>query len=414
MSNLTPTQEVAPTPVPAQASAAPAPAPDAGTVVAKGTIIPGEPEYQLDPLLTRILRTRRRHGSQGDMQFRTWLFNYIRKQLKLLPTVKEEGCIYVTTDAKSTVLFSCHVDSVHSREESDKGDQNLAFDPVFGHLFLAEKSQSSCLGGDDGVGVYILLKMLEKGVAGHYMFHTGEEVGGIGSAAFVRNNRKILDDIEAVVAFDRKCIDGEDNEVIITQGGASCASETFGLALAKSLSNQKWGFNDKWVTSHKGSFTDSKNYAQQVPECVNVGCFYDRQHSNNETVNVYELDKLVKAVVEVEWKMLPIVRKPTVYGGSGGGYNGQTGFGREMFDFEPPKKPKAQITSGKRLPPKPVDVDLQSEVELIDTYRMKDIEELVEALDERKTTQLLALLAIELRKTRAENDLMRTLLELDF
>ena len=407
MSNLTTTQ------APAQAPAATAQASDAGTVVAKGTIIPGEPEYQLDPLLTRILRTRRRHGSQGDMNFRTWLFNHIRTQLKLQPTVKEEGNIYVTTDAKSTVLFSCHVDSVHRRDESDNGDQALAFDPVFGHLFLADKSKSSCLGGDDGVGVYILLKMLEKGVAGHYMFHTGEEVGGVGSSAFVRNNRTFIDEIEAVVAFDRKCVDGEDNEVIITQGGSACASETFGLALAKSLSNPKWGFNNKWITSHKGTFTDSKNYAQQVPECVNIGCFYDRQHTSNETVNVYELDKLVKALVEVEWKMLPIVRKPTVYGG--GGYNGQTGFGfgREMYDFEPPKKPKAQITNGKKLPPKPVEVDLQSEVELIDTYRMKDIEELVDSIDTQEMTRLLALLAIELRKTRAENDLMRTMLELD-
>lgn len=390
-------------------------------MIAKGTIIPGEPEYQLDPLLIRILRTRRRHGSQGDINFRTWLFNHIRTQLKLQPVVKEEGNIYVTTDAKSTVLFSSHVDSVHSKDESDKGDQALAFDPVFGHLFLADKSSSSCLGGDDGVGVYIMLKMLEKGVPGHYMFHTGEEVGGVGSRAFVRMNSKFIDDIEAVVAFDRKCVDGEDNEVIITQGGSACASETFGLALAKELSDAKWGFSNKWVTSHKGSFTDSKNYAQLVPECVNLGCFYDRQHTNSETVNVYELDKLVKAVVGVQWKMLPIVRKPSVYGGNAtnGFQQGGFGFGftHDIPDIDDTRQrkqqAKPQVSSGRKLPPKPVELDLQSEVELIDTYRMKDIDELVDAMDRQDTTRLLALVAIELRKLRAENDLMRTMLELD-
>lgn len=260
-----------------------------------------------DDLLVKILSTRRCHGSDGDRNFRLWLFNYLQNTLKAKPQIKVEGNILVELDPKSTVLFSCHVDTVHSSKED--GQQQLAFDPAFGHLFLADKNASSCLGGDDGVGVYIMLKMIEAGVKGRYMFHTGEERGGIGSNAFVRGNKKFCEELELVVAFDRAVRSGTNPEVIISQGGKRCASDEFGKALCEKL-NTLGKFELPYIISHKGSFTDSKVYSEDVPECVNVACFYERQHTSEEYVDVKGVEALVEAACKIQWHMLPVVRNP--------------------------------------------------------------------------------------------------------
>lgn len=276
------------------------------TVEAKAEVVQ---EFQLDPLLSKILSTRRGHGSAGDTAFRIWLFNHLDKVLKVKPKVEVEGCILVTVGKTPGVLFSCHVDTCHGKGDGSTEPQALAVDPNFGHVFLADKTKSSCLGGDDGCGIYIMLRMLEAGVEGSYIFHTGEEVGGIGSSAFVRKNKKLLESFEMVVAFDRAVKSGTNPEVIITQGGQECASTEFGQALCAQL-NANADFELPYVVSHKGSFTDSKNYRLDVPECVNVACFYEHQHTPNEYVDAVGLEKLVQAAIAVEWSKLPVVRNP--------------------------------------------------------------------------------------------------------
>jgi hypothetical protein len=265
-------------------------------------------ERVADPLLVQILSTKRKHNSKGDRDFRLWLFGYLNTTLKVKPKIMAEGNILVELDPKSTALFSCHVDTVHGADESDGGVQQLAFDPTFGHLFLHNKTKSGCLGGDDGCGIYIMLRMIENGVKGKYIFHTGEEIGAVGSRAFVSNHKKFCEDLEMVVAFDRATYANQNPEVIITQGGVGCASTTFGEALCKELN--KTDFDLPYVVSHKGVFTDSKTYKDVVPECVNIACFYEHQHTPNEYVDVVGLEKLVKAACSVAWDKLPIVRNP--------------------------------------------------------------------------------------------------------
>lgn len=299
-------------------------APATGAEAAKAA---SNDDYKPDQLLLQILQTKRRYGTSGDAQFRMWLFNLLKRK-NLEPVVYSPGNIYVSTDKKSTVLFSSHTDTVHGQPEStDPAPQRMAFDPVFGHLFLSDESKkvSGCLGGDDGCGIYVMLKMLDAGVKGHYMFHCGEEQGGVGANAFVKSNKDFLKDIEMVVAFDRAVYDGQAPEIIHTQGGKRCASDEFSLALATALSEGA-DFDEKYVLSGKGSFTDSKVYSDLVPECVNIGCFYNKQHTSNEYVDVYGLEKLVQAAIKVQWQNLPIKRvapgEMPVYRGQyyGGGY----------------------------------------------------------------------------------------------
>lgn len=386
-------------------------------------------EAPADDLLVKILSTRRAHGTDGDRNFRLWLFNYLSNTLKVRPQIKVEGNILVELDPKSTVLFSCHVDTVHRNDES--GPQQLAFDPAFRHLFLADKKTSSCLGGDDGVGVYIMLKMIEAGVKGRYMFHTGEERGGIGSNAFVRTNKDFCEQLELVVAFDRAVRSQTNPEVILSQGGKRCASDDFGNALCEQL-NKHGDFDLPYVISHKGSFTDSKVYADDVPECVNVACFYERQHTCEEYVDVNGVEKLVAAACKVEWDMLPIRRNPHEkkfaapnFGGSaykGNGFNGD-GFGFGGMDgidddeypgFGRIKKPNG-ISSVPRPPaakpaakPAPAAVKL----DIMDTFDNMTREELEAMAFDDPDSTLLALLDLIVRckGLEAENKSMRKMI----
>lgn len=373
---------------------------------------PAPEEATADPLLVQILSTRRAHSSAGDINFRLWLFNYIKSKLNLAPTIEVEGNILVQTDPKSTVLFSCHVDTVHSSAESNGQSQQLAFDPAFGHLFLADKKASGCLGGDDGCGVYILLKMLEAGVKGKFIFHTGEERGGIGSNAFVKARKQFCEDVEMVVAFDRAVKSGENPEVILTQGGNACASLEFGKALCAELN--KVEFEYPYVISHGGSFTDSKVYRYLVPECVNIGCFYESQHGPNEYVDVNGLELLVKAACQVNWGNLPIIRNPakveTPTFGKGthvgkGGYGGYDDF--DMFDWSKSKQGQSKLPPFKPQIPEPTMTLLQE----LDTFRYEDFMVFVTDEPEDAVNALMELM-LKLRGVEAELASAKTMLGL--
>ena len=270
----------------------------------KGKVEDVEP----DPLLVSILSTRRAHGSVGDTNFRLWLHAELKK-FGFPVTVLSEGVVLVEVDKKSTTLFSCHIDTCHGRAESDGSKQQLAYDPAFSHIFLADKSKSGCLGGDDGVGIYLMMKMIKAKVKGSYLFHTGEECGGIGSRAVLATNEKWLKGFERCVAFDRAVRHGEKPEVIISQGGTACASNAFGTQLVAALNQHP--FNEPWETSHKGSFTDSKVYSGLISECVNVGCFYVSQHTANEIVDAEGVEKLLDACLKIKWQDLKASRTPT-------------------------------------------------------------------------------------------------------
>lgn len=289
------------------------------TVIAKGSIVvdtatvtmPPIPDTP-DPLLVQILRTKRSHGSPGDVNFRLWLHKEVERR-GYKPEILAEGCVMVRTDVKSDTLFSCHVDTRHGKAESDGTMQELAYDPTFGDILLAQGSTSGCLGADDGAGVYVMLKMIGAKVPGTYIFHTGEEVGGEGSRAVLAKHKTLLDEFSRAIAFDRAVQRGGKPEVVVTQGGVACASIPAGEALCKALNASGAIFEEPYVVSHGGSFTDTKVYIGVIPECFNVGVWYASQHTNKEWLNVAGLEQLVQACLVIKWDELPVVRKPVVY-----------------------------------------------------------------------------------------------------
>lgn len=263
-----------------------------------------DPPEKPDTELTQILSFRRRHGSLGVQVFKDVLYKKLEK-VPFLQLSERNGNIVAVTDPASKILFSCHIDTVHSQSESmENKPQALAYDSNFGHLFLdGTKGSAGCLGADDGAGVYLLLQMIRAKVPGTYIFHEGEECGGIGSKALLTAHREWLKKFTHAFAFDR----AGTTDIVITQGGEACASPALATELALRFKNAGVGGLKE---CHKGSFTDTKVYRYTIPECVNISVGYENAHQPSERLDVAYLEALVAACKKLDWASLPVVRKP--------------------------------------------------------------------------------------------------------
>lgn len=307
----------------------------------------------VDATLATILCWPRPHGSGAETAFRDWLDNKIAAgNGGIPPSVLAEGCRYVvvknTDGSQPTTLFSCHIDTVDTHAPNlylvadaagvtTVPQKAVVYDANFGYITLDKDNKvGSCLGADDGIGVWIMLHMIEAKVPGGYIFHTGEERGGIGSRAVRRENTDVLKLYEVAVAFDRPNCD----EVITHQGGQECASQKFALALADRLN--KHGFAYK--PSNRGLFTDTKIYRDVIAECTNIGVGYTMQHGANETQDYGHACELRDAVCKIDWNSLPVDRDPKkpdpAYKGYTGGYGrshsaaATASYGRYLQDDE--------------------------------------------------------------------------------
>ena len=257
----------------------------------------------MNQLLQTILSTKRAHNSKGDLLFRSWLTKHIQS-LGYIADIVGNGNIAVAV-GKSCSLFCCHLDTVHNVEESDGTAQTLSED--FG---LVGVMDSSCLGADDGVGIYIMLEMIRAGVPGVYLFHVGEEVGCQGSRYLAVHEREWLSTFERAIAFDRAVHPGQRPEVITHQSGMRCASDEMGQALADALNKVDPSLG--YEPSDRGVLTDTLEYIEIVPECLNLGCFYDLQHSKAEYVDIERVEALKEACLVIDWESLPTKRDPHV------------------------------------------------------------------------------------------------------
>lgn len=274
---------------------------------------PTSPTYAVpqtvDNTLLQILQWPRPHGSPAEELFCNWLSLKIRQMAGQGPVSLAEGCLYVAIPcpdkSASKVLFSCHVDTVDAQECGNlTGDavvqKSLNYDPTFGLIGVEAMSAGTCLGADDGVGIWLMLQMLKAKVPGGYIFHRGEERGGIGSNAVLKAHGEMLGKYKVALAFDRP----SDSEVITHQGGMECASPEMGKALAEQLS--QYGLD--YAPSNRGVFTDTKVYRKVIPECLNLGVGYSRQHSKDETQDYGMLVTLRDALLRVTWETLPVQR----------------------------------------------------------------------------------------------------------
>ena len=191
------------------------------------------------------------------------------------------------------IAFTAHTDTVHVTD----GIQSLLVEDDF-----LTTMTGSCLGADCTTGLWLMLGMIEAGVEGVYIAHAAEEIGGIGSAALVKDNPVWLDDLVACISFDRY-----GTESIIThQGGSRTASDEIAASLALALDMPFL------KPDTGGTYTDSLEYAHIVPECSNISVGYYAQHSVRESQDLLFAEMLLERLIEADWDLLMIKRHPSV------------------------------------------------------------------------------------------------------
>lgn len=210
---------------------------------------------------------------------------------------KEDGYgnYYYLIGDNPTTMFTCHLDT------ACKDQQRV------NHIFkgnMISTNGKTILGADDKAGMVVILNMIEKKVPGLYFFFIGEEVGCIGSGLLSDNWDEFQHskDITKVVSFDRRGT----TSVITHQFWGRCCSDEFGKILAGRLNST----TDKLMLDidNTGIMTDSAKFMGLVQECTNISVGYYNEHTFRECQDIDFLQILCKAVVEIDWETLPIIR----------------------------------------------------------------------------------------------------------
>jgi hypothetical protein len=205
---------------------------------------------------------------------------------------------YIIIPGDDTTMFTSHLDTADREQKK----VNLLTKNENGEEYIFTDG-SSILGADDKAGVTVMLYLIAHNVPGIYYFFYGEERGGVGSRGVATefNSVEHLKNVKKCISFDRR----KTGSVITSQYGRVCCSNQFGEALCKELN--KSGLN--LSNDPTGVFTDSASFMDDIPECTNVSVGYNNEHTGREIQNMTYLEKLCKAVIKVNWKELPVVRK---------------------------------------------------------------------------------------------------------
>jgi len=296
-------------------------------------------------LLYDLLTTPTRHGTESRLH-------------KFLPFMQENWAgPKPTIDTKGNIIldigepkkdfrtvFSCHLDTVHNANTDKMGLVYTLQDgtPDTEGMVYATTTYKSVkegapevlapciLGADDKLGIYIMLKFIENNIPGRYIFHVGEECGGVGSGYISRTTPEVLKHMRRAIAFDR----ANYTDCISFQRGRCCSTE-FSTAMANAINEHLATREMMFKPDVVGVWTDTANYVDLVSECTNISVGYFNQHTSNEHFDlIWYLHILVPALLKVDWESLPTVRdktkKETAYGY--GEYGSFTPANNSQFD----------------------------------------------------------------------------------
>ena len=231
------------------------------------------------------------------------------------------GNLWAVVGDNPRILFSSHTDTVHRKS----GKQLITIKDGFA------MSDSTCLGADDATGNWLMIEMIEAGVPGLYLFHRGEEHGGLGSQ-WIADNHQVLfqdfPDIQFAIALDRKGTD----DVVQYQMGQRCCSTEFATDLASIL-----GMDGG---DSIGTMTDTAQYTDIITECTNISVGYYDQHSKKERQDIKFAHDLRNRLVNANWDMLkaygyePEYESYTMYNYTGYGMSKWEGHFPNQIDHE--------------------------------------------------------------------------------
>jgi hypothetical protein len=229
-------------------------------------------------------------------------FKHETKLEKYLPVGYKKDSIgnyYIEVGASET-LFTTHLDTYCEKYEKVKhvidGD-------------IIKTDGKTILGGDNKLGMTIMLFMIKKGIPGTYYFFLGEEPilsGGLwGSQNALSANPDFFKKFKRAVAFDRKQM----GSVVTRQKARVCCSGKFAEVLSNELT--KLGVESK--PDPNAYYTDTATFLDTIPECTNISAGGWDEHYTTEWVDLTYTKKVLDAACKIDWENLPTERKVIDY-----------------------------------------------------------------------------------------------------
>jgi len=241
--------------------------------------------------LLGMLTYRRPHGFSGEILFAE-RFIYPHNP-RIFTDPDGEILAYVVTvyGVATDVLWSCHVDTVDPAT-CDPVGRPVMYDAEFEVAWCEEE----ILGADDCAGVWLMLEMIEAKVPGTYIFHRGEERGGVGSKGMSTHHGSWLSTFTHAIAFDRR----DTTSIITHQGFGRCCSDEF--------ARERLGMAH--MPDSTGIYTDTAECTKLIGECSNVSVGYEGEHLRGEMLDVGYLLKLRDALIAMDCSNLVVSREP--------------------------------------------------------------------------------------------------------
>lgn len=250
-----------------------------------------------------------------------------------LGAVKDSyGNIYVVKgESDSYPTFVAHIDTVHDIIS----DYSVGIRPTKNdYIISAWDEAENCptgVGGDDKVGIYIALKMMQILPVAKAAFFLDEEWGCLGSE---RADMTFFDDSRFVLQADRK----GNGDFIDYIGTIELLSDDFGVYIDPIIRKYGRGFKN-------GGITDVmmlKERGLRVA-CANMSCGYYEPHSVNEYVSWNDVIATLSMVCEIATGSDKVFghllrSKPTAYASAssifygGGGQAGIKTGGKSSWD----------------------------------------------------------------------------------
>lgn len=239
-------------------------------------------------LLIDLLQWRRPYGSNTEKGF-------IKKYIRPTGAVRDGFGNYIlevpsSKPTDNVVLWSSHLDTVHQVE----GMQLVTVENDWAYT---QTKSSNCLGADCSTGIALMLQMIAYKVPGSYVFHAGEEKGCLGSTWMKRNNPEWLKKHTHAVAFDRR----KDCSVITHQMGCNTASDDFVDSFIDVT-----GMHGFLKPDNTGSYTDTYQYKDLIPECTNISVGYDGEHTATEIQDLLYYEILLDALLSANFDHLTV------------------------------------------------------------------------------------------------------------
>lgn len=126
---------------------------------------------------------------------------------------------YVFAKGKEPYMLTAHMDTVHKEQVKDIYSEVEDYRTI---------SSPEGIGGDDRCGIYIIIKMLEKGLRPNILFCADEEIGCVGASVFAQDysNDKDLSNMNFIIEFDRRGMEDvvryEDDNLELTEALEKC------------------------------------------------------------------------------------------------------------------------------------------------------------------------------------------------